>query len=229
MIKRFGLLAIMLVGMAVFFYFDLGQYLTFSALKVHRHQLLEFVQANMLLAVLIYMGLYIIVVALSLPGGAVMTITGGFLFGSVLGTVQVVIAATVGATILFLTARLALGDTLKKKAGPWLKKLESGFNEDALNYILVLRLVPLFPFFVVNLVPAFLNVGTRVYILGTFIGIIPGTFVYASIGSGIGSVFEAGNEFSAKGLLTPDIVIALVGLGVLSLLPVLYKKVKAKK
>lgn len=219
----------MLVGMAVFFYFDLGQYLTFSALKVHRHQLLEFVQANMLLAVLIYMGLYIVVVALSLPGGAVMTITGGFLFGSVLGTVQVVIAATVGATILFLTARLALGDTLKKKAGPWLKKLESGFNEDALNYILVLRLVPLFPFFVVNLVPAFLNVGTRVYILGTFIGIIPGTFVYASIGSGIGSVFEAGNEFSAKGLLTPDIVIALVGLGVLSLLPVLYKKVKAKK
>ena len=180
----------------------------------------------MLTAVFLYIAAYVVVVALSLPGGAPMTIAGGFLFGSLLGTAQVVVAATIGATLLFLTARLALGDVLKKKAGPWVKRMESGFAENALSYLLVLRLVPLFPFFVVNLVPAFLNVSTRVYIFGTFFGIIPGTFVFTSIGSGIGSVFDSGQEFSAKGILTTEVIIALAGLATLALIPVVYKKLK---
>lgn len=225
-LKRFGPLAIIALGIGAFYVLDLGQYLSFASLKEHRHTLRAFVEQNLLTAVFLYMAAYVVVVALSLPGGAPMTIAGGFLFGSLLGTAQVVVAATIGATLLFLTARLALGDVLKKKAGPWVKRMESGFAENALSYLLVLRLVPLFPFFVVNLVPAFLNVSTRVYIFGTFFGIIPGTFVFTSIGSGIGSVFDSGQEFSAKGILTTEVIIALAGLATLALIPVVYKKLK---
>lgn len=225
---RFGPVIIIALGVAAFYFFGLDKYVTFSALKEHRHTLLAFVQENLLTAVVLYMVIYVVMVALSLPGGAPMTITGGFLFGAMLGAVQVLFAATLGATLLFLTARLALGDALKEKAGPWMKKLEGGFKENALSYLLVLRLVPLFPFFVVNLVPAFLNVRARVYIIGTFFGIMPGTFVFTSIGSGIGSVFDAGEAFSPRGILTTEVIIALIGLSVLALAPVIYKQLKKR-
>ena len=153
----------------------------------------------------------------------------GFLFGSVLGTAWIVIGATAGAVGIFLAARTALGDALKAKAGPWLAKLEAGFRENALSYLLVLRLVPLFPFFVVNLVPAFLGVGLRVFTLGTAIGIIPGAFVFASVGAGLGSVFDMGGEVTAARALTPEVITALVGLAVLSLVPVVYKKSRARR
>ena len=158
-----------------------------------------------------------------------MTITGGFLFGQWLGTTYVIFAATIGATILFLAARTALGDVLHAKAGPFLQKMEAGFQENALSYLLVLRLIPAFPFFIVNLVPAFLGVSLRVYVIATFVGIIPGTFVYATVGAGLGSIFDAGGEFSAGSILTPEIITALIGLAILALLPVAYKKVKAKR
>ena len=106
--------------------------------------------------------------------------------------------------------------------------MESGFRENALNYLLVLRLIPLFPFFVVNLVPAFLGVSLRIYVLGTLVGIIPGSFVYATVGAGLGSIFDSGEEFSLKGILTPEIVTALVGLAILAIVPVIYKKFRAR-
>jgi len=140
-----------------------------------------------------------------------------------------VVAATIGATILFIAAKTALGDLLRAKAGPFLQKMEAGFREDALSYLLVLRLIPLFPFFIVNLVPAFLGVSLRVFVIATFGGIIPGSFVYATVGAGLGSIFDAGGEFSASGILTPEIITALVGLAVLALLPVAYKRYKAKR
>ena len=129
---------------------------------------------------------------------------------------------------MFLIAKSALGDPLRARAGPFLKRMEAGFREDAFNYLLVLRLIPLFPFWIVNLVPAFLGVPLRTYVLGTFIGIIPGSFVFASVGAGIGSVLDSGQEFSPASVLTPQIVIALVGLALLALLPVVYRKLKAR-
>ena len=153
-VRRFA--PILLIGSAVAaaFAFGVGDYLSFEALRDNRELLATFVADNALLAILGFIALYALSTALSLPGGAALSIAGGFLFGSVFGTLWIVIGATLGATMIFLAAKTALGDALKSKAGPWLKKMEGGFRENAFNYLLVLRLVPLFPFFVVNLVPA---------------------------------------------------------------------------
>lgn len=221
-------LFVLVAGLGVFFALGLDRHISFETLRENRASLLSWVQTSGAVAVLAYMAIYAAAIAFSLPGGAVLSITGGFLFGAIWGTGYIVISATLGATALFLIAKTALGDPLRAKAGPWLQKMEAGFQENALSYLLVLRLVPLFPFFVVNLVPAFLGVSLSTYVLGTFFGIIPGAFVYASVGAGLGSIFDAGGEFSASGILTPQILIALIGLAVLALIPVLYKKVKAR-
>ena len=226
--KRLIPVGVLVIGLAAFFFFDLGRFLSFETLRQNRVALLDWVDTYGVVAALLYMLIYAVAIAFSLPGGAVLTITGGFLFGSIWGTVCVVFAATAGATALFLIAKTSFGDALRAKAGPALQKMQEGFQEGALSYLLVLRLVPLFPFFLVNLVPAFLGVSWRVYVVGTFIGIIPGTFVFATVGAGLGSVFDQGGEFSAAGILTPQIITALIGLAVLALIPVVYKKIKAR-
>ena len=226
--KRFLPLAVVAGAMAAAFAFGLDNFLTFDALRDNRALLLDYVAAHSVLAVLLFVAIYATATALSLPGGAALTIAGGFLFGSVAGTAWVVIGATLGATGIFLIARTALGETLRRNAGPHLRKMEQGFRENALSYLLVLRLVPLFPFFVVNLMPAFLGVPLRTYVIGTFVGIIPGTAVFATVGAGLGSVFDANESFSPANILTPEAIAGLVGLAILSLVPVVYKKVKAR-
>ena len=151
-----------------------------------------------------------------------------FLFGLLLGKLLVVIGATLGATIIFLVARSALGDTLREKAGPRVRKMEEGFREDALNYLLVLRLIPIFPFWLVNIVPAVLGVALSTYVLGTAIGIIPGSFVYASVGNGLGAVFDAGQSPDLGIIFSPEIILPIVGLAILAILPVLYKKLRGR-
>jgi uncharacterized membrane protein YdjX (TVP38/TMEM64 family) len=227
-IRRLWPLAVLALVIGLFFALHLNMYLTFEALRENRAMLSQFVAEHAVLASILYVVGYAAVVAASLPGGAVLTVTGGFLFGSIGGTLHVVVAATLGATLLFLIARTAFGDALRARAGPFLKKMEAGFQENAFNYLLVLRLIPLFPFFIVNLVPAFLGVPLRTYVLATFLGIIPGSFVYASVGAGLGSVFDQNQAFSPASVLTPQIVIALVGLAVLAIVPVLYRKLKSR-
>ena len=227
--KRLIPLVVLGAGVAAFFALGLDEHLTFEELRRNREVLTGFVAAMPVVSVLLFVLVYTTAVALSVPGAAVLTLTGGFLFGIWEGTAAVVVAATAGATLLFLAARFVLGDTLRAKAGPWLAKMEAGFNEDALSYLLVLRLIPAFPFFIVNLVPAFLGVSLRTFVIATFLGIIPGTFVFASIGAGLGSIFDSAQEFSLKGALTPQVITALVGLALLSLLPVAYKKIKARR
>lgn len=222
-------LALIGAGVAAFFAFGLHKYLSFEQLRLHRGELMGFVSSMPVKAVLLFTLAYAVATALSLPGGVILTLAGGFLFGIVEGTAAVVVGATTGATALFLAARSALGDVLKAKAGPWLSRMEAGFKEDALSYLLVLRLIPAFPFFVVNLVPAFLGVPLRTFLVATFLGIIPGTFVFASIGAGLGSIFDRMQEPSLKGALTPEVIVALIGLAVLSLIPVVYKRLKARK
>jgi len=228
-IKRWLPVAVLLSGLILFFVFDLNRYLSFELLREHRYELLGWVAANRLVAMLAFIAFYILVIAFSLPGGTVMTVSAGFLFGTLLGTSYSVIGATIGATLLFLIAKTSLGLTLKEKAGPWLNKMQAGFNENAMSYLLVLRLIPIFPFWLVNLAPAFLGVQLRTYVVATFIGIIPGTLVFSLIGAGLGSVFDAGQTFTLKGALTPEIIGALVGLALLSLIPAVYKKIKGKK
>ena len=227
-LKRLWPLLILALAIAAVFALDLDRYLTFAALREHRAMLTALVVEHRVLAALAFVVVYALAIALSVPGGAILTIAGGFMFGSVLGTALVLVAATLGATLVFLIAKSALGDPLRARAGPFLKRMEAGFQEDAFNYLLVLRLIPLFPFWIVNLVPAFLGVPLRTYVLGTFIGIIPGSFVFASVGAGIGSVLDSGQDFSPASVLTPQILIALIGLAVLALLPVAYRKFKSR-
>jgi uncharacterized membrane protein YdjX (TVP38/TMEM64 family) len=211
-------------GLVLILATGLHRYVSFDVLRDHRAWLLDQVARHFALAALGFAALYTIAVALSVPVGAVLTIAGGFLFGKWIGTLLVLAAATLGATLLFLAARTALAGLLRARAAPWLVRLEAGFRADAFSYLLVLRLVPLFPFVVVNLVPAFLGVSLRVFVLATLIGIVPGTFVYATVGSGLGSIFDSGQPFTPAGILTPEIVLALVGLALLALVPVVYKK-----
>ncbi|MEM7225339.1 MAG: TVP38/TMEM64 family protein [Pseudomonadota bacterium] len=227
--KRFiPLVVLVAIGITIFA-LDLDEYLTFEALKENHALLTDTVARLGLAAILVYMLIYAVATAVSLPGGLVLTIVGGLLFGTWIGTIAVVIGATIGATAIFLIAKTAFGDTLRARAGPAIQKMEAGFQENAFNYLLVLRLIPLFPFWLVNLVPALLGVRLGTYMAATFIGIIPGTFVIALTGAGLGSVLENNEEFSAEGIFTPEILAALVGLAVLAILPVAYKKIKARK
>jgi uncharacterized membrane protein YdjX (TVP38/TMEM64 family) len=228
-IRRLVPLAVLLAAIGAFFAFGLHHYLSFETLRQHREELLVLVDQHPFLAPLAFMAVYAAVIALSVPGGAVLTITGGFLFGIVVGALCVVIAATLGATIVFLIAKTALGDALRAKAGPRIRRMEEGFRQDALSYLLVLRLIPLFPFWLVNIVPAFLGVPVRTYVLGTAIGIIPGSLVYASVGNGLGAVFDAGQTPDLGIIFQPAILLPIVGLAVLALLPIAYRRFKARK
>lgn len=228
-IKRFVPLAILIAGLIAFFALRLDVYLSLEMLAQHRTALLDWVSESGALAPLIFMGIYAVAIAISVPGGAVLTLTGGFLFGVVLGTLYTVIGATIGASIVFLAARTALGDVLERRAGPTVRKMEQGFREDATSYMLLLRLVPIFPFWLVNIVPALLGVPFRIYVLTTFFGIIPGSAVYTSVGNGLGALIDAGRMPDLDLILDPEIFLPLVGLGLLSLLPIAYKRWKRRK
>lgn len=217
------------VGFALFFAFDLDDYLTFEALGRHRQEIMDWTEANYVLAMLGFVGTYCVAVMLSIPGAVWMTLIGGFVFGTISGTICVVIGGTMGAIGIFLAARYAVGDFLRQRAGPAIKKMEKGFQENALSYLLILRLIPLFPFWLVNLVPAFLGVRLRTYILGTFFGIIPGSLVFASVGSGLSVVFDAGGTPDLGVIFMPEVALPIAGLVLLSLIPVVYKKVKARR
>ena len=223
MLKRSIPLLVLMLMLVLFVAFDLGQLLSFETLAEHRAALLAWVDGHAVLAPVVYMLVYFVVVAFSLPGGLVMTISGGFLFGFVAGGIYAVIGASLGATALFLIAKTSLGDYLLAKAGNSIQRMQQGFAEDALSYLFVLRLIPIFPFFLVNLAPAFLGVPLRIYLIATFFGIMPATFIFALAGSGLGSVLDQGKGITVAGVFTPEIIAAFAGLVVLALLPVAYK------
>ena len=224
MLKRLLPLMLLALVLVLFYALDISRLISFESLAEHRTMLLAWVEAHPIAAPLSYILLYIAVVAFSLPGGMVMSIAGGFLFGVLDGGSYAVVGATIGATTLFLVAKTSIGDYLLAKAGGALKRLQQGFAEDALSYLFVLRLIPLFPFFLVNLAPAFLGISLRVYLIATAFGIMPGTFIYALTGSGLGSVLAQGGEVTLAGIFTPQVIGALAGLAFLALLPVLYKR-----
>jgi uncharacterized membrane protein YdjX (TVP38/TMEM64 family) len=212
--------SIAFVTLSALYDVDLG------VLHEYRLDLVDWVARNLVPAIVCYVAVYALAVVLVPPSATLMTVAGGFLFGVVLGTALTVVAATIGATLLFLVARHSLGGPLARRAGPHLRRLEAGFRANALSYMLFLRLVPLFPFWLVNVAPAFLGVRLRDYVIGTLFGIVPGTAVYAVFGAGLGSVIDRNETISLDGILTPEIAGAMVGLGVLSLLPVAVKRLR---
>lgn len=228
-LKRLWPLLLVASAMAAVFIFDLDRFLTFQALKENRSFLLEWTQENRVLAGFVFVCGYCVMVALSVPGAVWATLAGGFVFGTALGGIYVVLGATIGATVIFLIARYALADMLRAKAGNAIRKMETGFNENALSYMFVLRLVPLFPFWLVNLVPAFLGVPLGTYIIGTFFGIIPGSIVYVSVGNGLGAVFEQGGVPDLGIIFKPEVLLPILGLAALSLIPVFYKRFQGRK
>jgi uncharacterized membrane protein YdjX (TVP38/TMEM64 family) len=241
--KRWLPLLVLAGLMALAFSMGWHKLLSFQTIGQNYEALRGFISGNLALALAAFMLTYIAVVALSLPGGLIMTLSGGLLFGWQIGAPATIVAATIGATIVFLIAKTSFGETLAAKAGPWLSKLQDGFKENALSYLLFLRLVPAFPFVVVNLAPALLGVPLRTYVLGTFLGIIPGTTAFSFAGSGLGSVVEAQNALHAaclaknpadplvacpytidtSALVTTELLVAFALLGVVALIPVVYK------
>ncbi|MEZ5930643.1 MAG: TVP38/TMEM64 family protein [Alphaproteobacteria bacterium] len=229
MFRRLLPLLILAIVAALVFASGLHEYLSFDALREHREFLLASVHDHPILAALLFVAVYAVATAISIPGGAVLTIAGGFLFGTWLGGFYVVIGATLGAAAIFLIAKTSLGSLLKSKAGPWLQRMEDGFRDNALSYLLFLRLIPVFPFWLVNLVPAFLGVGLTTFVIGTFVGIIPGSLVFASVGNGLGAVFDAGGTPDLGIIFEPSILGPILALSVLALIPIAYKRFVRKK
>ena len=222
-------LLVLLSGAVLFFVFGLQDYVSIEQLKAHRAALTDWVLRYGFVAGLIYALAYAVMTAFSIPGGAIATIVAGFLFGLWVGTLIALLGATVGATALFLAARTALGDLLRRRAGGALKRMEAGFQRDAMSYLLVLRLIPIFPFFLVNLVPALLGISLRVFVIGTFFGIIPGTLVYASVGNGLGALLDRGETPDLGIIFEPEILLPILGLAVLAMLPIVYRKWRERK
>ena len=228
-LRRWLPVAVLGLGFMLFFAFGLQRYIGWDALREHRDWLVVAVARNEALVAATFVGIYALVVAFSIPGGAVMTVSAGFLFGTVLAAGCATLGGTLGAVCVFLAARTAFGDVLRVKAGPALKRMEAGFRENAFSYMLFLRLIPLFPFWLVNLVPAFLGVPLKTYFFTTLVGVIPGALVFASLGNGLGAILDAGEEPDLGVLFRPDVLLPLLALAVLAVLPVAYKKFRARK
>lgn len=234
-------LLLITVAAAAVWWSGLLDYVSLQQLAENHETLREYVSDNLILTLMAYIGIYAAVVALSLPVAAPLTLAGGFLFGWFAGGLSTVLGATLGAVIIFILARTALADTFARKAGPLLGKFRKGFQDDAISYLLFLRLVPLFPFWLVNLAPALLGVRLRDYVIATFLGIIPGTFAFALTGVGLDSVLIAQEEAytqcvaqnSAENcafgldpahLITKELLIAFAALGIVALIPVIAKR-----
>lgn len=227
--KRVLPLAILAAAFIAFFAAGGGKFISLDALAENRTALADWTAANPFVAGLAYMCLYALATAASLPIGTVLTLAGGFIFGTWIGGSLTVIGATIGATLLFLAARNALADYFRERIGAALGKMRDGFEQNAFSYILALRLAPVFPFFVVNVAPALAGASLKAYVAATALGIIPGTFVYASVGAGLGAVFAAGQEPNLGVIFEWKVVLPLVFLALLSLAPIIYKKVSGKR
>lgn len=211
-------LALAAVGVVLLLRFAVpGEVLSLDTLARHRAALAGFVAANAPLAGLTYAAVYAVTVALSVPGAVILTLAGGFLFGAFWGTALAVAGATLGATGAFLFAGLIFGEKALDRLGAPAQRLAEAIRRNAASYLLVLRLVPLFPFFLVNLVPAFVGVRLPVYVATTFLGIIPGTAAFGLTGAGLGRILDAGGTLDPRGVLSPEILAGLLGLAALSL------------
>jgi uncharacterized membrane protein YdjX (TVP38/TMEM64 family) len=221
--RKLAPLAILALAGALFLALGGWRYVTFAALAANSKWLLATVARAGAFAAVGFVLVYAILVALWFPAAELLTITAGFLFGRWLGTLYAVIGATAGATVVFLAVRAGVAG-LADRVHPWTARLAAGFRRDSLNYLLFLRLVPVFPFWLVDIVAGAAGLRLRVFVIGTLIGIIPGAFVYASLGVGLGRVIAAGRRPDLAVISRPDIVLPLLGMAALALLPVAWRR-----
>lgn len=227
--RRLWPLVLLGAGIAAAFASGLDRHLSAEALAANHASLAALVRANPAATAAGFVAVYAAAVAVSLPGGVFLTLAGGLLFGHLWGTVLSVIGATSGAVLLFLAARHALADLLARRAGRLLERIRPGLERDGLSYLLVLRLVPLFPFWLVNLAPALAGMRLGPYALGTFLGVIPATAVFAGIGAGLGEILAAGGRPDPGVILSPGVLLPLIGLALLALVPVLWRRIAARR
>ncbi|WP_293724009.1 TVP38/TMEM64 family protein [Stappia sp.] len=240
MMRRFLPLA-GLAGVMLAVYLSGGHaFLSLSNLIRQRAALAALVEANLLLACATFAVVYVVAVALSFPGASLLTIMGGFLFGWLLGGTLTAVSATLGATVVFLIARTSLGSALRGEAGPFLTRMADGFRKDGFHYLLFLRLAPVFPFWLVNIAPALFDMRLRPYLVATFVGILPGTYAYAFIGTGLDSVIAAQEaadpgcaaagtcHIEVSALVTGELVAAFAVLALAALVPVVVRRLRPR-
>ena len=215
---KFIVAAVFLVVIGAFYFFDLMAYLSLDMLKANRDKLLAFTEKHYAQAVLLFILLYIAQTAFSLPGATLLTLTGGFLFGTLLAALYVNIGATTGATLAFLAARYLFRDWVEHRVGDRLEAFQGGFARNAFLYLLTLRLIPIFPFFVVNLLSGLTRISVGTYVAATALGIIPGSLAYTFAGRQLGTID------SLSELASPRLLLAFTVLGLLFLMPVVYRK-----
>lgn len=218
--KKIALALFALFAVTLFFYFDLGRFLTLEALKTNRQSLLDYYAAHQLIMVAGFMAIYILTTALSLPGAAILSLAAGAIFGSIMGTLYANIAATIGATLAFLITRYLLRDAVLNKFGNKLEGMNRELESRGFSYLLFLRLVPVFPFFLINLAAGLTHLPLRTFFLATMIGIIPGGFVFVNAGASLATID------SLAGIASPRVLGSFALLGVFALIPVLYNKYK---
>lgn len=230
LLKRLPIIIIAAVALGGIFF--LRDKLTFEALAENREALLAFRDANYLLTVLAFVSAYVVIVAFSLPGATIATLTGGFLFATFPGALFNMTGATIGATAIFLAARWGFGDSLGRKlenSEGAVKKIKDGIDENQWSMLFLIRLVPAVPFFLANLIPSFLEVPLHRFVISTFLGIIPGAVVYTSVGAGLGEVFARGETPNLGIIFEPQIILPIIGLCVLAAMPIAINAIRGKK
>ena len=223
LIKRLVPLGVIAILLLVGYFSGVHTYLSPENLSQNKATLDAFVQDNFVLAMGTYLIIYIIAVSISFPGASFLTIAGGAIFGWLIGGTLTIFGATIGASIIFLVAKTSLGDFLAEKAGPRMSKLRDGFQKDAFNYLLTLRLAPVVPFWITNLAPAFFGMDLGRYALATFLGIIPGTYAYSFIGEQVGTSFEKDSN------IVTNVTLGLAALAIASVVPLIVKYIRNRK
>jgi uncharacterized membrane protein YdjX (TVP38/TMEM64 family) len=221
--KKIFITAVGVATVALFFWLDLQKYLSLEALKANRQTLLDYHESHRLVMVAGFMALYIVQTALSLPGAAILSLAAGAIFGALMGTVYAIVAATAGATLAFLVTRYLLRDAVLSRFGGKLEGMNRELEERGFNYLLFLRLVPVFPFFLINLAAGLTRLPLRTFFIGTLLGIIPGGFVYVNAGASLATID------SLAGIASPRVLGSFALLGLFALLPVLYNRLKSRK
>lgn len=227
-LKRYGLLLLIAAGIVAALASGLTDEVSLAGVKERRTELTGFVEEHRLASLAVFLLLFTTAVALSLPLALVLTLTSGFLFGPVVGALASVTGATLGSTVSFLACRTAFGDFVARRAGPMLVRLAEGFRKDAFAYLFTLRIVPLAPLLLVNVGAGLCGVPARTFIIASFLGMAPGSFVYAWLGSGLGKIFEQGGEPDLSLLARPAVVLPLLALGVLALVPLAYRSLRGR-
>ena len=221
--KKLTIIFAVALLIALFFWFGLGRYLTLETLKANRERLADLYAGHRVGVVAGFMAIYIIQTALSLPGAAILSLSAGAVFGTAMGTVYAVIAATAGATLAFLVTRYLLHDAVQRKFGSRLETLNRELEARGLNYLLFLRLVPLFPFFLINLAAGLTRLPLRTFVIGTLVGIIPGGFVYVNAGASLATIT------SLREIASLRVLGSFALLGLFALVPVMYQKIKGSR